>query len=170
MSRTVCPSNGRTGDVQTVRESRAANDLPSTCDRCGGPLKPDGVLFGEPLPERKLFEARSPAESSDVFLVAESPLTVESAASLPPTAGEPSSTLGIVNLESTLLDDFAVYTFRADMTTALPRVTDAMLGLGSVGPGSPSISRDWWIRDRSRSPSSKTDVGHGGNTQTRYCS
>lgn len=42
-------------------------EVPPECRECGGVLRPDGVLFGEQLPEAALFRAQSLAERSDVF-------------------------------------------------------------------------------------------------------
>lgn len=101
-------------------------ELPPECRECGGVLKPDGVLFGEQLPEHALFRAHSLAEKSDVFLVAGSSLTVGPAASLPETAADRGATLAIVNLDPTPHDELADYVLRENVTTVLPRLVDEL--------------------------------------------
>ena len=101
-------------------------ELPPVCERCGGVFETDGVLFGEALPEHALLRAQSLAETSDVYLVAGSSLTVEPAASLPRTAAKRGATLAIVNLDPTPGDDAADFVFHEDVTTVLPRLADAV--------------------------------------------
>lgn len=121
----VCGScTGREAMEDAIARSESG-EVPPVCRTCGGVLKPDGVLFGEQLPEAELFRAHSLAEKSDVFLVAGSSLTVEPAASLPETAAKRGATLAIVNLEPTPHDDVANYVFREDVTTVLPQIADA---------------------------------------------
>ncbi len=76
-------------------------ELPPTCTDCGDPLKPDGVLFGEQLPESPLYRASALSEKCDVFLAAGSSLTVEPAASLPETAVDHGATPAVVTLDPT---------------------------------------------------------------------
>jgi NAD-dependent histone deacetylase SIR2 len=49
-----------------MREAVQSGEVPR-CDECGGVVKPDVVLFGEPLPER--FDAVAPAAVADADLV-----------------------------------------------------------------------------------------------------
>jgi len=60
----------------------------AVCDGCGGPVKPDVVLFGELLPERAMAEARELAERAELLLCVGSSLAVY------PVAGLPQMTLG----------------------------------------------------------------------------
>lgn len=133
----VIELHGNTETVvrQSCRQREAIDDaiaraedgeLPPECGARGGVLEPDGVLFGEQLPEHALFRAHPLAEKSDVFLVAGSPLTVEPAASLPETAADRGATLAIVNLDPTPHDELADYVFRENVTTVLPRLVDAI--------------------------------------------
>jgi NAD-dependent deacetylase len=58
------------------------HDLPPPC-RCGSWLRPDVVLFGEPLPFEAFRRARSAARSCDAMLVVGTSMVVYPAAGLP---------------------------------------------------------------------------------------
>jgi NAD-dependent deacetylase len=68
-------------------ESMFDADGIARCD-CGGPVKPDVVLFGEMLPEAAMLEAHALCERADVLLCVGSSLEVY------PVAGLPSVTRG----------------------------------------------------------------------------
>ncbi|HEV2859138.1 MAG TPA: NAD-dependent deacylase [Solirubrobacterales bacterium] len=53
------------------------------CTACGGPVKPDVVLFGELLPEEAMARATELAEEADLMLCAGSSLAVHPVAGLP---------------------------------------------------------------------------------------
>ncbi|MFB6305135.1 MAG: NAD-dependent protein deacylase [Haloferacaceae archaeon] len=122
--RVACEACGARYDAGPVRERAAAGELPPRCE-CGGPLKPDVVLFGEALPQERLAEARRLARDADVFLAVGSSLTVEPAASLPRTASR-SGRLVVVNLDPTDVDGLADAVFRADVTAVLPALAEAV--------------------------------------------
>ncbi len=117
--RVVCRDCGRRSDAAPVRERVREGDVPPRCASCGGVPKPDVVLFGEQLPRATLSEAKRLADSSDVFLVLGSSLTVEPAASLPLRAVA-DGTLAIVNFDETPHDDRADLRFAADVTDVVP--------------------------------------------------
>ncbi|MFB6095773.1 MAG: NAD-dependent protein deacylase [Haloferacaceae archaeon] len=125
-SRVVCVDCDRRVDAAGVVERVRDGERPPECEACGGLLKPDVTLFGERLDRLALNEARSLAESSDVFLAAGSSLTVQPAAGLPVRAAR-DGTLAIVNLEATPHDDAAAYVFHEDVTEVLPRVAATVL-------------------------------------------
>lgn len=126
LAEVVCRSCNRREPFDDATTRAEHGDLPPECDECGGVFKPDGVLFGEQLPENALFRAHALAERADVFLVAGSSLSVEPAASLPSTAANHDATLAIVNLEPTPHDDFADYLFHDDVATVLPQLAEAV--------------------------------------------
>lgn len=125
--RTVCIDCGRKVDAEPVRERVRDGERPPRCD-CGGPLKPDVVLFGESLPEAIMAEARRFADESDVFLVVGSSLTVEPAASLPKTATR-EGMLAVCNLDPTPHDDLAGVVLHEDVTAVLPELADRLATL-----------------------------------------
>lgn len=125
--RAVCTDCGRRYDIDPVMERVKDGDAPPTCEGCGGVLKPDTVLFGEPLPKDDLLRAQTAARNADVFLAIGSSLTVEPAASLPRHAMDRGGALLIVNLDRTDLSDRATYDFRVDVTELLPVLADEVI-------------------------------------------
>lgn len=120
-ARVVCRRCGDTTDADPIRARARDGELPPRCD-CGGPYKPDVVLFGELLPEAAHERARRLAAESDVILAAGSSLTVDPAASLPSRQREGS--LAVINFDPTRYADIADYVFRADVTVVLPRIAE----------------------------------------------
>jgi len=84
----------------------AGEDIP-LCDHCGGLLKPATISFGQSLPQKVLKIAFDESEKCEAFLVIGSSLQVQPAASLPQIAKKNGAWLGILNRESTPLDDLA---------------------------------------------------------------
>ena len=123
-ARVVCAACDRRMPAGPIRKRARDGERPPTCD-CGGPYKPDVVLFGERLPEGAYRRAKSLAAESDVFLVAGSSLTVDPAASLP--THRRGATLAVVNFDRTRYAGTAEYDLRADVTVVLPTVADRVL-------------------------------------------
>lgn len=122
-SRVVCASCDRREAAEPIVDRVRDGERPPTCQNCGGVLKPDVTLFGEPLPALAMNEARGLARDSDVFLAIGSSLTVQPAAGLPGRAAA-DGTLAIVNLGATPYDDEAAYVFHEDVTEILPRLAE----------------------------------------------
>jgi NAD-dependent deacetylase len=80
-----------------VESWEESGDVPPRCPRCGGPLRPDVVWFGELLPEGALAAAREAAMSCDLFFSIGTSGVVEPAASLPFLALKRGATVVIVN-------------------------------------------------------------------------
>ncbi len=59
------------------------NDIPPICPECGGFVKTDTVMFGEPIPMKVLERCFEEAERSDCMIVVGTSATVTPAASLP---------------------------------------------------------------------------------------
>jgi NAD-dependent deacetylase len=121
--RVACPDCGHRGPADPAVERARDGERPPACPDCGGPLKPDVVLFGESLPRVALARARDLAERSDVFLAAGSSLTVEPAASLPGIAAR-DGRLAVCNLDPTPADDRAEFPLRSDVTEVLPALVE----------------------------------------------
>ncbi len=98
------------------------------CDRCGGVLKPDIILFGEQLPARAFLAAQQEARRSDVFLVAGSSLEVAPAGDLPILAKAHGARLILINLSPTAADRYADVRIQGDVAEVLPRLVDIVLG------------------------------------------
>ncbi len=74
--RNHCMKCGKAFGVEIIAESEGV----PTCD-CGGVIKPDVVLYEEPLPEDTVMSALDDIRSADVLIVAGTSLTVYPAAS-----------------------------------------------------------------------------------------
>ena len=118
--RAICDSCGRRVDAGPVFERARDGERPPRCESCSGVLKPDVVLFGQPMPDGALQQAQRHAQDADVFLAIGSSLTVEPAASLPRVASNRGATVAVVNLEETGVSGSAAYDIRADVTAVLP--------------------------------------------------
>ncbi len=137
-SRLVHELHGHARSVQCLRCAyRASSEalfadvlagrLPAPCPKCGGALKPEVVLFGEPLPFDALSGAQQAALACDVMLVAGTSLEVMPAADLPLLAKRRGARLILVNLEPTPLDHAMDVVIRGDVTRALAQLARAIL-------------------------------------------
>lgn len=97
------------------------------CAGCGGLMKPDVILFGEPLPYDIVARSQAEALQSDVMLVIGTSLEVMPAADLPLLARRRGAKLILVNNSATALDAAMDVIVRLDVETALERLA---AGLG----------------------------------------
>ena len=114
--RKVCELHGNTRRIICLECNRVYHmdevyrglekTLPPRCS-CGGLLKPDVVLFGEPLPQKALNTAWQAARECGTFLVVGSSLVVNPAAQIPLLAKQNGSLLLIINIDATPLDEIA---------------------------------------------------------------
>lgn len=89
------------------------------CPSCGGLLKPDVVLFGEPLSYDMISAAQRVALSCEVLLVIGTSLEVMPAADLPLLARRRGARVIMVNLSPTPLDDQMDVVIRADVAKTM---------------------------------------------------
>lgn len=89
------------------------------CSQCAGLLKPDVILFGEPLPYDAVSAAQQETLACDVMLVIGSSLEVMPAADLPLLAKRRGARVILVNLAPTALDDQMDVIVRADVGKTL---------------------------------------------------
>lgn len=68
-----------------VEPTGDAGELPPRCPRCGGPVRPGVVWFGEQPLESAMREAKAAAENCDIYLV------VGTSGMAPPEAGLPAA-------------------------------------------------------------------------------
>lgn len=92
------------------------------CTVCGSALKPDVILFGEPLPEDAILKAQEEALHSDLMIVVGSSLEVMPAADLPALAVRSGSRLILINLAPTLSDHLADVVIRGNVAEVLPKL------------------------------------------------
>jgi NAD-dependent deacetylase len=113
---------------------RAGQDLPPRCARCGCPVKPDVVLFGDPIPAAASQAAMRLAQHPSVFLVVGTSAVVAPASYLPIVARKTGGFLVEVNPNPTdLSDGFADAVLRAPAGQALPALVSEALRLRAAG-------------------------------------
>lgn len=100
-------------------------DIPD-CESCHGMLKPDGVFFGEALPERVLHEATHRSRSCDLFIVIGSTLVVYPAAYMPIYALQAGAKLVLINLSPTPLDNQATVLIQAKAGETMTKVMEGL--------------------------------------------
>jgi NAD-dependent deacetylase len=95
---------------------------PPACPSCGGLLKPDVVLFGEPLPYEAVARSQSEALRCETMLIVGTSLEVMPAADLPLLARRRGARLILVNLTPTPLDASMDVIVRMDVEDALQKI------------------------------------------------
>ncbi|MBI5305379.1 MAG: NAD-dependent deacylase [Chloroflexi bacterium] len=113
-------------DARPLIEEFLARGRAPQCEQCGGPMKPDVVLFGEMLPVRVMFEAEQESRQCDVMIVAGSSLEVAPAGDLPLFAKKQGAQLIVVNRTPTIADAHAQVVLREDVAVALPKIVAAV--------------------------------------------
>lgn len=97
-------------------------EIPPKCTSCSGRLKPMTILFGEPLPENALIEAKKAAKNCDLFISLGSSLVVYPAASIPIIAKKNNAKLVIINIDETPLDELADIVIRDSASKILSKI------------------------------------------------
>jgi NAD-dependent deacetylase len=137
-SRRVLELHGhtRTATCLDCRHRLAADSLwatvldghpPPPCPACGGQLKPDFVLFGEPLPYDVISAAQHETLTADVMLIIGSSLEVMPAADLPLLAKRRGAATILINLTPTPLDERMDVVIHDDVVKVLQRLRRALL-------------------------------------------
>ena len=101
--------------------------LPPPCAECGGVLKNDTVMFGEPIPGDALQECYRQAFAADLFLVIGTSAVVYPAAEFPVMAKRRGKPLIEINPEETALTEIADLVVRAPSGEALPRLVELLV-------------------------------------------
>lgn len=96
------------------------------CEKCGGVLKPNVILFGEQLPVRVLQAASRDTRQCDVMLIVGSSLEVYPVADLPRQARAGGARLILVDYEQTAYDKMADVVIHGDAAQVLPRIVEAV--------------------------------------------
>ncbi len=106
-----CMNCGKDFPYDDVAPVVRAGDVPH-CDKCGGVLKPDIVLYGEGLDGDVLNSAFEDFSSAALCLVLGTSLTVSPAGSLPGLSVRSGHKLAIVNASDTFMDSAADFRLR----------------------------------------------------------
>lgn len=96
------------------------------CSSCGGPVKPDVVLFGELLPESAVARARDLAERAKLMVCIGSSLIVHPVAGLPQLTLEHGGRLAIVTKGATPYDDEAELKLEGEVEVELEALLAAL--------------------------------------------
>ncbi|MCP4675498.1 MAG: NAD-dependent deacylase [Deltaproteobacteria bacterium] len=97
-------------------------ELPPTCKKCGGTLKPGVVFFGDQLPAGVMEQADKRVADCDLLLVIGSTLQIYPAASLPLIAKRNSAKVIIVNVGETAMEEMADVRIDARAGEVLPQI------------------------------------------------
>jgi NAD-dependent deacetylase len=100
--------------------------LPPKCPECGGVVKDDVVMFGEPIPRDVLEACQREAGRSDCILVVGTSATVYPAAGLPLTVKENSGAIIEVNLYESELTGICDVSIRSPSGEALPALVEKL--------------------------------------------
>jgi len=125
-----CMSCNRRIPVEEVLLRVDKEEVPD-CEVCKGILKPDGVFFGEALPERTLKEAIKRSRNCDLFIVVGSTLVVYPAAYMPAYAKEAGAQLVIINIGSTPMDSQAAVRIEHKAGEVLSKIIENVKSGGS---------------------------------------
>ena len=124
------------GNVQKLRcincntrypvEGFQLSDLPPRCPSCGGVVKGDTVMFGEPIPVPTLNKCLAEAERSDCMLVIGTSAMVYPAASLPIDVKRRGGILIEFNPRESELSRVCDVTVRAPSGESLPKLVSLL--------------------------------------------
>jgi NAD-dependent deacetylase len=101
--------------------------VPPACPQCGGVVKGDTVMFGEPIPRAFLDECHEQAERADCVLIAGTSATVYPAAAFPETVLNAGGTLVEVNIDETPFSRYAAAMLRGPAGEMLPALVEAIV-------------------------------------------
>ena len=124
-----------TGCAERWDREGGVSDLPPVCRRCGGVVKPDTVMFGEPIPRAVLDACFAEAARCDVMLLVGTSGTVKPAAQMPLLARERGAQIIEVNPEPTGLTAAADIVVRGPADELLPRIAAAAAKGRRAGQG-----------------------------------
>ena len=113
-------------NLRLPRESFDLAGASPTCGECGGVLKLDTVMFGEPIPPDVLEACREAAEQCDCMLLVGTSGTVNPAARLPLVAKERGASLIEVNPEPTSLTQWCDLVLSGPADAVLPRLVRSL--------------------------------------------
>ena len=115
--------------VRTPREELFLSEAPPPCGSCGGRVKFDSVLFGEPIPEAALASARAATDGSDCVLAIGTSASVRPAGGLPRIARANGAKLIEINTSETSLSRSCDVVLRAKAADVLPELIATVKGI-----------------------------------------
>lgn len=118
--RAYCMDCGKVYVGEGVHRRVAQGEIPPRCEECGGILKSEAVLFGEPLPQDAMKRAVDVCRNTDLMLVIGTSLQIYPAAYLPHLARKSGAKIIVIDLEGRMDSADVIVTGRA--TEVVPRV------------------------------------------------
>ena len=115
----TCLDCGARYELQPIKEAFLKQKSLPVCGDCSGIVKTATISFGQPMPERQMFEAKQEATNSDLFIVIGSSLVVFPATALLPLAIENGAKLVILNRDNTDFDRTADLCIHAEIGITL---------------------------------------------------
>ena len=109
-------------ELRWPREAFDYQTLPPLCPECGGLVKGDTVMFGEPIPPSVIDACFRETAMSDCMIVCGTSATVFPAASFPRIVKDNGGTLIEANPNPTPLSDLADVTLRGPTGQLLPQL------------------------------------------------
>jgi NAD-dependent deacetylase len=120
-----CQACGEEFDTARIEEL-FDEDGAAVCSKCGGPVKPDVVLFGELLPAEAMAQAEALAERADLMLCIGSSLEVFPVAGLPSVTLRSGGGIAVITIGPTPFDANAVVRMDGDVVADLEAVLAAL--------------------------------------------
>ena len=117
------------------RDEFVEEEHPPRCPGCGGLVKSDTVMFGEPIPAGVLDLCFRETERCDCMMVVGTSATVYPAASFPETVRQRGGCLIELNPNETPLSGLSDVVLRAPTGESLPRLTQRVKELKGLQPG-----------------------------------
>ncbi|MBI2071743.1 MAG: NAD-dependent deacylase [Gemmatimonadetes bacterium] len=112
--------------LEELRHAGAEEIEPPRCDRCGSPVRPGVVWFGEPLPWEQLEAARAEVDACDALLVVGTTALVYPAADLAWVGVTRGIPVIEINPQPTPLSSHVALAWRAGAGVALPELASAL--------------------------------------------
>ena len=108
---------------------RYLEEMPPRCE-CGNPLRPDVVFFGEPLPEKALFDSFALAKTCKLMLVIGTSSMVSPMSQMPVMAKEAGARIVEINLDESYLTAYiSDWIIRGRVEEVLPRIVKELKDL-----------------------------------------
>ena len=110
-----------------LKRLKLGDEIPS-CPHCGGRIKPEVLLFNEPMGDEILDQAIKYTEECDVFLVLGTSLMVFPASQLPLIAKRNKKGAKVIHINQTptIMDKHCTLRILGDLTTVLPNIVDRL--------------------------------------------
>ena len=108
------------------RDDISLDEIPPRCPKCGGIIKTDIVMFGEPIPRDVLKICQSQTDKSDCMLTVGTSALVYPAANFPMEIKQHGGILIEVNLYETEMTPLCDISLRGKAGEALPELLDCI--------------------------------------------